>query len=586
MKAFCVAVLFIVLGSPLLLAQTDKVSLLAQSVDGKTVKLFWFIKSWSPDITGFDIKRKEGAQSWIKLNASPILPGISIKKKLSINGNNIYEESVLKAKLYKLLKARTVQETEPAKYLALLNSNENELPRISKLMTDDFDVAMLCGFGFTDHSLIKKDTYEYGLFIQGTDRLLAKVSWSYGEIPDLDVIKELTSKANIEAKGIKVIWVADMNKITAAHIVGFNIYREGIRLNTDRITAENVTDSAVFSWYDTYTNSASSTLYGIAAESIFDIEGVIRPYPYDPADHPKEYKKAAVTEVSSVGYYFKEGTSIKWDFPKAYERFIKGFYIEKNNTPKGYAQVSGLLDPTTRSFTDKSQSQVNGYIKARVTTVYKDRSDIGGTEKLFTYFPVTEPPAPENVKVSGIAGVKSYTANISWDGAMAGDSITDYYKVYAYDEVNHKFAPVSEGKIGGHILSYTIQHGTMGVHKFAIKAVSRNNVESQFSDTVLLATPSIELPAPALKMVISESTNKATISWQYPEIGDVKGFRLTQNNKVIASENELKSNAREYVTDKLEEGASYEFTICAISDRGVISEISSPFHVVVTQTSK
>lgn len=567
-------------------AQDDNVTLLAQSADGKAVKLFWHINKWNSSYTGFDIKKKEGMQNWVKLNTTPILPGISSKRKLTLSGNNLYEESLLKAKMYKLLKTRELQETDHVKYLQKLNSDPEELKEMNQKMTEDYDVAMLNGFGYMDHTCVKKTDYQYGLFIQGTDKLVAKATWNYGEIPDLDVVQELTSKASAESKGIRVFWVADSLKLKAAHVAGFNIYREGIRLNTTRITAEDITDPSLYSWLDKYVNSTNPTQYSIAAESIFNIEGIIRSYAYDPQDHPKEYRKADVTEISSVGFYFKEGTDVKWNFPKEYERFIKGFYIEKDNMPAGYTLVSGLLDPSARSYTDKTQSQVNGYIKMRVKTCYKDRTNMTGGERLYCYLPVTEPPTPEHLKFKNTPGNRQITIHLSWDAAVPGDSLTDYYKVYTFDALNNKQTLVSTQELKSPEFDYVLQHAIAGVHKFCVLAVSKAGSESPLSDTLMVPVPTVELPVPLIKSVMADNSNKATIEWQYPDIGDLKGFELMQNGKVIATAAELKKSTHSYVSGKLEEGGSYEFVLVAVSENGTRSDNSAPYHVVVAQTSK
>lgn len=586
MKSLSIFMLVLLLGAKVALGQDDNITLLAQSVDGKTVKLFWFVKSWNPAITGFDIKRKEGLQNWVKLNPAPILPGLSTKKKLSVVGANLYDESLLKPKLYKFLASNRTREIDPVKYLQKLNTDPYELQEISRIMEEDYGIAMLNGFGYIDHTLTKKSPYQYGLFIQGTDKLLAKTDWNYGEIPDLDVVQELTAKGSPDTRGIKVMWTAELPKMRNAHVAGFNIYRDGIRLNTTRITPDDAADPSQFSWFDQSANGSSQIQYSIAAESVFDIEGIIRSYAYDPADHPKEYKKTEVTEIASLGFYFKEGTSIKWNFPKDYERFIKGFYIEKENVPGVYKTVSGLLEPGTRTYTDKSVSQVNGYIKMRVRTLYKDRTAVAGAERLFCYFPVSEPPIPQNVKAKSISGDKKVTAYISWDPPMAGDSATDYYKVYTFDASNHRFVALSTQQVRSSNYTVVVTGGTAALHRYCVTAFNKLGAESGFSDTVSIQVPSLELPAPVIKKIITDDDNKAAIEWQYPEISDLKGFRVLQNGKVIATENELRKKATEFTTPRLDDGAAYEFEVMAVSDLGVVSPASASFHVVVRQTQK
>ncbi len=586
MRTFWVLLFTILPLTQSLFAQDNNVTFLSQSADGKAVKLFWIVKHWNSSYTGFDIKRKEGLQNWVKLNTAPLMPGIFSKRKFAASGCNLYDESLLKPKMYKLLKEHTVLEADYNKCLQKLNSDTSELGTMTRLMLEDFDIAMIYGFGYIDHSSTKKTAYQYGLFIQGTEVLVAKTSWNYGEIPDLDVVKELTSKALPGKKGINVIWIADTVKIKANHVAGFNIYRDGIRMNTNRITAQDLTDPSVFNWFDKNVNSSEPAQYSIAAESDLDIEGIIRSYAYDPADHPGEYKKTQVAEIASLGYYFKEGTSIKWSFPKEAERYIKGFYIEKSNVPGVYNRVSGLLDPSVRSFTDKTASQVNGYIKVNVKTLYKDRSVISGGERLYCYLPVTEPPSPENIKVKSVTNDKAVTLHFTWDPPVAGDSLTDYYKVYAYDTQNNKLALISSQEIRASNFDYKLQHGLAGKRKFCITAVSKINAESPFSDTVFVETPSIELPSPTIKKVLPDNNNKATIEWQYPDISDLKGFRLMQNGVVVADEKELRKNSRTFLTGKLDEGTPYEYVIIAVSQTGVASENSGPFHVVVAQTAK
>lgn len=557
--------------------------LTAQSADGKGVRLLWTIKSWSSSYTGFDIRRRQGAQGWVKLNTAPILPGISTKRNFKNSGNNIYDESLVKPKMYKLLRTNKLRDLDMNKYLQLLMNSDSALKAANRMMAEDYDIAMMNGFGYVDHTVTQKTTIQYGLFIQGTDKLLAQTTWNYGAIPDLDVIQELTSSAVPGKNGIKVMWIADTPKINKNHVAGFNIYRNGIRLNTSRIPPASADSPFLFVWNDAYGNSSKPALYSIAAETIFNIEGIIRSYAYDPQDHPLEHKHPEVTEIAPIGYYFKDGTGIKWSFPREYERYIKGFIIEKDNVPVGFKQVSGIIEPSARSYTDKTPSQVNGYIKARITAVYLDRTFQPGPEKLFYYFPVNEPLPPQHVKANrSIAGGQA-TANISWDLPLAGDSITDGYKVYLLDPDNNRLVPVSDQIIHSNNFTYTIQSSAEATYRFCVTSVSKNRSESGFSDTVSVQVPNMGFPAPKITNVQADNENKATIEWQFPDLPDLKGFRVLENNTVIAGETVLDKASRSYVTGKLEPGAAYEFTVVAVTRSGDLSKTSGAFHVVVTR---
>ncbi len=586
MKNIILTVLVILFGSNFLLAQRDNASLLVQSADGRTVKLVWFFKSWNSDITGFDIKRKEGLKDWEKLNREPILPGISIKKKLAIVDADKNEESELKAHLFKLLDEHKIQETSDTIYLYRLNSDNKAAQEISDSMARDYDLAVLSGFGYVDHTVTNKTAYEYGLFIRGTDILLDSVIWNYGEIPDLNMVHEITSKATQTGSGITLMWNADIDKMKGADVAGFNIYREGIRLNPAPIVAANSKEPSEFTWFDRTVNNKNMSQYSISAESIFGIEGIIKPYTYNPTEHPTVYKKAGVTDVASLGYYFKEGISVRWTFPAEDEHFIKGFYLEKNNMPEGYRLISPLLDPSARVFTDKSGSPVSGYISFRVVAVYNDKTRSNGVERLYSYFPVRQPPSPQNVQVRNKPGDKKNTVTISWDPAMSGDSVTDYYRVYVADPLTGKFTLITGAQqLKTNSYAHEAVPAPGGSYRFFVSAVNKSNTEGIAGDTVALFLPSTELPVPVIARA-TPSNDGVTIHWLYPEIADLKGFRLYRNKQILAGENVLGKNAREYLASDAEPGATYDFTIVAVAENGVESVLSAPVTVTLPKAKE
>ncbi len=576
MKAILVAVFIFFSSTHSLWAQRANVNLLAQSPDGRTVKLMWLLKSWNSDITAFDIRRKEGLQDWVKLNSEPIVPGISAKKNLSVVESDKGEESRLKAKLYKLLRSHKLQETPGDTLLGRLNQNEGTARNIADMATQDYDLALISGFAYVDHSVTRKMNYEYGLFIAGTNELLDSVLWNYGQIPNLDVVHDVTSKATTKKNGVELMWDADAAKMKSCDAGGFNVYRDGIRMNLEPITSANNTD---FSWYDKAANTSHPIQYSISAESIFGIEGVIRSYTYNPADHPNEYRKAEVKDITSLGYYFKEGISVKWSFPKEYEPFIKGFYVQKNNLPEGYKQASPLLDPSIHAYIDKTPSTVNGYISFRIITVYKDRSAVDGNGMIYTYFPMREPPPPLHLTAQSVTAEKNIKINLSWDAPMSGDTVTASYVVYCYNPSKDEFTQASEHAVRDHKYSYDLPHTPATMNRFYVTSVSKTGSESTLtSDTVAVTTPSLALPRPSINMITITGSNKAFVQWQYPLIRDLKGFRLFRNKEAIAT---LTADKNAVTTDELAPGTSYEFTLQAISENGVQSEVSQPYNITI-----
>lgn len=475
-------------------AQGNTVNMLAQSPDGKMVKLVWFFTAPQQNVSGFDIKRRDGMGEWQKLNSAPIMPGISMKKDLSPAGPDNIEAARIKEKLKDMLKAGIVQEYSYPAFMAKWKAGDKSILDLFSLAQVDFDVSLISGFGFVDRTVSQKTDYQYGLFEQGTNNMIAQLMWNYGEIPDLNVVQEITSRiVPGSGKGIQLIWSADMSKMKKGNVAGFNIYKRGIRLNDRPIIATEGKDPSVFMWVDKAASTAVVDQYSISAESIFGIEGIIKSYKFNPIEHPAEYKKPLITNLSSQGYYFKDGTVMEWSFPQEYERYIRGFFIEKDNIPKGYTIVSDLLHPSTRSFLDHTGSQAEYYIRGRVVALYNDRSMIYGTEKLYSYFPSTEAPKPQNAVVKGVIENRRYVLNISWDGPINGDNATYQYRIYQYDALNDKFTLLADKlPVTNNNYRY-VPTGNASTYKFYITAINRSGTESLPGDIASWQMPQEQL---------------------------------------------------------------------------------------------
>ncbi len=581
MRLFFFTLLTVVLCSHSLWGQNESANLLAQSPDGKTVKLVWFLKSAPGDVPGFDIKRKDGLGDWHTLNAGALLPGISMKKNLTQFESDNVEVTRIKEKLKDLLRTGKIHEYDYNTFVEKWKNNDKEIKDIMNLVALDFDLSVISGFGFVDHTVTQKIDYQYGLFIHGTNTLLGKATWNYGEIPDLDVVKGITSKSSPGKKGVQLIWNADVNKIKTSYVAGFNVYKRGIRLNDRPINSRDPGDPSEYVWNDASANSTVSDQYSISAESLFGIEGIIRSYTYNPADHPSDYKRAVVTQISSLGFYFKDGISIDWTFPKDQEHFIRGFYIEKDNMPDGYRRVSDLITPESRDYIDKTASPVSSPIRIRVTAVYNDKTLNPGIERLYSYFPILEPPRPQNTRVSLAMENKKLIANISWEPVMNGDSATHLYKVYLLGSASNAPDLLAEKlTLKQTSFRYSTPPGISALYRFFVIAVGRSGAESVPGDTVSVTAPSTELPAPSIGKTTIEN-GKVTIQWQFPEITDVVGFRLYNDATMIADEKVLKKNAREFTTSDLLPGSINNFTVRAITEKGIIGEASAAAAVTI-----
>lgn len=496
------------------------------------------------------------------------------------------EASRIQNKLKDLIKTGKLKEYDYQNFLTKWKQSDKEILDIIYLAGKDFDISVMCGFGYVDHSLTQKTDYQYGVFSHNNDEILDSITWNYGEIPDLNVIRDITSQAGNGKKGIRLIWTADEKKMKSSYVAGFNIYKKGIRLNEQPIVSADAAHVSDFGWDDISASGSTPEQYSISAQSLFGIEGIIKSYTYDPAQHPLEYKKTVVTNVLSSGFYFKDGITVDWNFPVEDEQYVKGFYVEKDNMPDGYKRVSELLPPSTRTYNDKTGSSVSSKIRMKVVALYHDRTLVPGVEMLYSYFPMIDPPKPLNTQVSGGIEHKKFVMRISWDSIINGDAVTKNYKVYSYNPTTRRYYVLADKlPVGTTSYTYTVESGLAADYHFFVRAVSLSGMESEPGDTVVAKSLSLDLPAPNFIKNVTDGS-KVYLMWVYPEVADLLGFRLYADGVLIADENILGKTVKAHVLEGIEPGTTTTYTLCAITVRGVTGPNSAPATVTVPANSK
>ncbi len=574
MRSALLAILVVITMLQTASAQSGIADLLAQSPDGRTVKLVWITTSIPPGFNGFDLKRKDGLGEWRQLNSVPLLPGISLKKDLTPYESDNTDATRIKEKLRDLIKAGKLKEYDFNTFTARWTANDKEIQDVMSMAMLDFDVSIISGFGFVDHTVTQKMEYQYGLFLHQNGELVDKISWNYGTVPDLDVVRDISSKSLPGTPGIELSWGGEMAKMKSSFIAGFNVYKRGIRLNDHPIWVTNNREVVYSSWNDAHANSSETEQYSISAESVFGIEGSITSYNYDPAEHPRGYSKTVVTSIVSRGYYYRDGILVNWTFPKDQERFISGFYVEKDNMPEGYRRVSRLLPVDDRSFIDNTGSPVSTPFRMRVVAAYKDKTMFPGIERMFNYFPLIDPPRPQNVQAVVKTERRNVVVKVSWDRPMNGDSTTDRYSVWCVHHPGEK-ATLVAGNLtpSQNTCGYEVPQGVSTSLGFYVSASSRFSGES-ISDTAFVVTPSTFLPAPTLHAARVGDT-AAMVQWDFTDVSDLAGFRLYSNGTLIADEKQLGRSVREYTMPGLRENSTYNFTVRAVSQRMIVSDASA-----------
>lgn len=257
-------------------ANKIEVKLIGESHDGKTVKLMWFMKKWDKSITGFNIKRKTQDNEWVTINNETIIPGVSKDKDLQVVENSTVELLRLKNKLNELLDNGTLKPSDSKTFCDCLANNNDTLKVMSRAFGQDFDLALLSGFGIIDRNATE-ETEQYGLFLvrnNEEDKLAsATFDWSTGEKSNLNPTIKITA-VNAET-GVQLIWKLPAEAIKKIHAKGFNIYKKDsngwVKVNDSPVTEfDNVMNGYTF--FDNSVNKEDVT-YAVTVATMFNNEG-------------------------------------------------------------------------------------------------------------------------------------------------------------------------------------------------------------------------------------------------------------------------------------------------------------------------
>ena len=256
-------------------ANKIEAKLIGESQDGNTVKLMWFVKKWDKSLTGFNIKRKTATNEWVTINSEVIVPEISLDKNLQVVENSTEELLRLKSKLKSLLESGTLKQSDATTFSNTLTDN-NALKNLSRSFGQDFDLALISGFCFTDRNLLE-GTEQYGLFLVKNNEEdkapAATFDWSYGQKANINHGIKI-SWVNTD-NGVQLLWNLPFESLKKIHAKGFNVYKKDlngwVKINEKPITEfDNIKNGYTF-----YDNNLSNdeAVYAITVATMFNNEG-------------------------------------------------------------------------------------------------------------------------------------------------------------------------------------------------------------------------------------------------------------------------------------------------------------------------
>ncbi len=548
------------------------------------VKLLWVPKNWPSGLSAFQVKRRpilnnqKGA--WTNVNATPVFPEMSRAKDLGNVDSDPARQNRLRNKLEGFLSSGKAKEISRQSYLQKLSSDKDAVKGLYIPIALDYDFALLNGFALVDRNPPSSQAFEYGLFLiignseQGQP--VGTFDWNYGDGPDLDMAVDLKIYPVGGSSELEARWTFDYNIYKNKNINGFNIYRQQgngafAKLNEAPLWATTTSTASQLSFFDDTAQPFTVYTYAVAPQSLFGTEGPRTEAVFNPADQPVGVLPPAL-QVSPQNTDSQPEILFEWDFDSQKQSFIRGFVLQRRmNIEDAYENVSPDLPPSARSFSDTPPTEGEYYLY-QLKVLDDFDLNLSSNELLLFYQPMIPPPVP-----TGLTGVYEKSGNqqiihLRWD-ANTGTA-TAGYQIYS------NFPPDEDLLMEGNIplittnnYRYEITGSKSELYRFAISAVSESGAESSLSNIAEVTTASAKLPNTNI-WPFSVNGNQITLNWEYDAPPDLAGFRVFQDDVLVADENVLDKNQREWTSPPLEYNATYNFVLQAVTVNGVESRKS------------
>jgi hypothetical protein len=590
-----IAVVFCFAGS--VMAQTARFEIIGEG-RGDNVRLAWNPIKWDTDITGFNVKRRFKTGSayspWETVNSSLIIAATNRDKELSnvVTNNPAYLDELNRRKRI-IFASDSLKEFDASALSTMLgNGMENAVTMMSG---QGLVYAQLMGFGFSDFKIPRRDEYQYGVFAvyrNGTEGLLGSFNWVYGTFPNMRV--DFRFSYSLNRRGIILNFETPDNVRTINKdydLLHFRVYRQSGNDEVYLGTAYDIIKNRprgkeILSIQDKTANPKEPQTYKLRSRTYFGHTGDPLSFTFDPSTVAADLQAPKI----AVGWLNEDsklegGVKISWPAIDAkYAGQIDHLEIHlidrSGDAIKTWDKLKlADLPPGAAEYIDKTVKETNSEYTYLLKTVFKGDAVPLTNEVNFMYIiPPDESPDPyqatnlraEVIKVSG-----EYKIKFNWNKPLRTD-IKGYRLAVAYYEGDEVAVANNLPLIKGEEYILTPWNNFGERMTFAIATVKADDSWSEkWSNKIPLVTPSTSIVT--MKSfdfnVVLLAGNRAQLTWSYNDaVKDLKGFRITQNNTVVASEDQV-GNVRTWSTGNLPPG-KHVFQIQAVTLYGLESEAS------------
>ncbi len=570
-------------------AQNESFVLTGGSADGVRWSFLWSPRTVPANLNAFVLKRRRvNERRWVAVT-EPIAFELSASKTYSNLNLTADQLSAMQSEINELFTSNKLKQLDNQSLVASL-SDPDKLREFQFVVGINYDVARAAGLGCDDPEVENGVSYEYGLFLivnqREQSRPVATTRITGGERFFFNRISEFTVKIFQSKSSVQILWKADQQTLNLIAHRGFNVYRrQGIswvKINQTSVLQRNA--EGFYSVYDTNASDTEVNEYSIRLISIFNFEDSENIFRYDPNEIIDSYHKPEIKNIEG-NLDYDQGIIVHFSITNDIRRHINRFEIYRAYPPGDFEKVTTITDPNATQYLDKSRLIPKEYYVYRIKAIYNDKTEIYSDDVILYYLPKIIPPRPKNLRATVRSQNRRTFVTLEWDKGSPNDTITQEFYVYASNPLTNEIRWVNfEESIKDTRFVYEIHMDQGAIYQFCVSSLGKYMYESDPSDTISVKVSTKVMPIPIVKNWEVDSS-AAIIYWDYPNISDLKGFRLYRDGMLIITENDLPADRRSFNTGPMRHFTQYKFEIEAISQDGLASNRSVPIEII-TQVKK
>jgi hypothetical protein len=527
-------------------AQRTGASLRGGETD-KAMKLYWETYDWPQSLVGFNIKKQSsGNTDWNKLNKEVIFPQID-ERNWGNQGLDDGEANSVQQAYLKYLSEGKLSKISKGELLHKLQESGGLKSGDRLNMKQDYNVALILGFAYIDHTYRKSENTTYGLFYvfeDGHESEQPVATFSPGDIKIKPVVEASVNKGKI-----KLLWSVNEKDYFKAGLLGFKINRKEDKSGkisnlTEDLIGYQKSDNGKLQWLytDESANASLDYTYTFIPVTILQTELKTFEFKYKAA----LYQSIHTPSIDSIAIVNETDLRIYWktDSLLSDKKRIKEFYLERRNEDTLQFSRITKLELKNKTYTDTTGLQYGQSYLYRLSVTDKKGKEWFGSPANILYTGVKIPSKPDSLKAEFKMILDKPHVHLSW--AKSTSKNTSGFVLQSDENGTGKLIEnLSIPLIKTNEILYEISGDGGLEYQFSIIPVNEKGMRGEGS-TVKCRIPLLELPIFKAFSGTLNKNNLVELSWEYPKETAIKGFNVLVNGHIIATPEDLPKESRKY----------------------------------------